>query len=239
MKGLLGGMAFLLLIPAWCFAQNGYLEQASCTTISGWANLPGGNPPNPVTVGLYEYGSNAVWTEIGTAVANLYRSDIQAEINPSGNGLYGFSFATPASLIDGTNHPVRIQIVGGPVLAYSGSGAAYVNCTSQTPYYSYTEAVSTNPGPSDSGNWTGNGSIGSGYPGGSYIWNQTPSGWSSQYEVRTNISLTTSGGIYQHYLRAQSNALSGAGGNTFLVELQNPSVTGAGGVPRTWQCTRL
>ncbi len=89
-------------------------------------------------------------------------------------------------------------------------------------------AVATSPGPSDTGNWPANGTIGNGYPGGSYIWNQTPSGCSSQYEVRTNISLTPlamSGGIFQHYLRAQSNALSGAGGNTVLVELQNPIVT--------------
>jgi RHS repeat-associated protein len=220
MRNFLVCLCFLFMMPAWCIAQDGYLDQATCTTISGWAYIPGANPPNPVTVAFYSNG-----VQFATTLANLYRPDVQAAIG--GNGLNGFNFATPASLQNGVIHTVTAQVVGGTQL--TADGPVTFNCTPQTPYYTYTEIAATNPGPSDPGNWTANGSIGSGYPGGSYTWNQTPSGWSSQYEVLTNISLTTGGGIYQHYIRAQSNALSGAGGNTFLVELQNPAFTSSGG----------
>jgi hypothetical protein len=68
--------------------------------------------------------------------------------------------------------------------------------------------------------------VGAAYPGGSYIWNQTPSSWNNEYEVRTTITLNGNGGTYQEYLLAQPNALSGVAGNTVLVELQNPAFTG-------------
>ena len=53
---------------------------------------------------------------------------------------------------------------------------------------------------------------------------------STQYEVKTTLTLTASGGTYIHYLEATTDAKSGpsASGTFYSVELQNPTVTAGG-----------
>jgi hypothetical protein len=208
------------------------MESVSCTTISGYAYIAGNPPQGSVTVAFFS-DNNSPSGQFGTAVANLYRADIQGTVG--GSGLYGFNFPTPASLMDNATHQITAKVVGGTSIA-SPAGNAYgyaIRCAPAAPYYTYTENVTTSPAPADAGNWTANGSITSAYPGGSYLWNQTPSGWGAEYEIRTEISLNpnyqnTGGGVFQHYLRAQSNALSGSGGNALLVELQQPMFSSLG-----------
>ncbi len=52
---------------------------------------------------------------------------------------------------------------------------------------------------------------------------------SSNYEVRTTLTLTQSGGTYTTYLRATSNAMSGpsAAGTAYAIEVQNPTFSGS------------
>ena len=60
-------------------------------------------PSLPVAVSLYADGSG---TAVVTALANTYRSDVQAA--GYGNGVYGFSIDTPAALSSGT-HSLAIR----------------------------------------------------------------------------------------------------------------------------------
>jgi RHS repeat-associated protein len=213
----------IILFPVaalFCFGQ-GYLDSVSCTTVAGWAYKTGGNPS---TVLLYRDG-----TQFASLIANLYRSDVQTAIG--GDGLNGFDIAVPATLLDNTTHTITAVVSGGSSLNNPTSNT--IHCSPAAPYYAYSEIASTTPSPSDPGNWTGNGAMGSGYPGGSYMWKNAPAAWNSEYEVRTTLNLTAQpsgafGGVFQHYLRGQQNAVSGAGGDTILVELQNPTFSGGG-----------
>jgi len=69
---------------------NGWLEQATCTTISGWA-WNGAQPNSPINVDFYSDGAFLI-----SVPANQFRQDLaNAGI---GNGAHGFSFTTPNSL---------------------------------------------------------------------------------------------------------------------------------------------
>jgi hypothetical protein len=219
MKALLRGFYLLPLLAGGCLGV-GLFVVVWWWTMSGWAYLPTANPSSSATVWLYSDG-----IEFASVTANLYRQDVQNAIG--GDGLYGFNIVTPTSLKNNVTHAITATVAGGSALISSGTSTS-IYCGPQSAYYTYTEVANTNPAPNDPGHWTANGTVNSNYPGGSYIWNQTPSSWNSAYEVRTTLSLNTSGGIYQQYLRAQPSALSGAGGNTFLVEIQNPSFSNGG-----------
>ncbi|MEK7407925.1 MAG: hypothetical protein AAB225_22875, partial [Acidobacteriota bacterium] len=51
----------------------------------------------------------------------------------------------------------------------------------------------------------------------------------SEYEVKTTLTLTASGGVYVHYLRASADAMSGpaAQGTYYAIELQYPTFSGS------------
>jgi len=226
MKSLFGGLLLLASSAVLCFGQ-GYFEDVSCTTLSGWAYQTSGNPS---TVLLYKDGNSVAFA---STVANLYRSDVQASIG--GNGLNGFNIVLPSSLQDNASHTITAAVSGGSALTLLGSNT--VTCSPQTPYYGYNENTATTSGtngyqPNDLSNWSGI-NLASGATGGSYIWNQLPSSWNSEYEVKTTLSLNASGGTFQHYLRAQSNSVSGQGGDAIIIELENPTFTNGPSGPCT------
>lgn len=80
---------------------NGYHESAGCDTIGGWA-WDARQPDTPVSVDIYADGSL-----VATVSANQFRQDL---LNAGiGNGVHGFSLATPASLKDGQAHSIRVR----------------------------------------------------------------------------------------------------------------------------------
>ncbi len=82
---------------------GGSFDSADCNTISGWAWDPQ-QPNAPVSVNIY--ADNSL---VGSVSANQFRQDLlDAGI---GNGVHGFSFATPANLKDGLPHQIRVLIV--------------------------------------------------------------------------------------------------------------------------------
>ncbi|MGI8542199.1 MAG: choice-of-anchor Q domain-containing protein, partial [Aridibacter sp.] len=82
--------------------NNGFFEFADCSSISGWA-WDQQQPDTPVDVNIY-----ADDNLVATVSADQFRQDLlDAGI---GNGVHGFSLATPAILKDGQPHQIRVQI---------------------------------------------------------------------------------------------------------------------------------
>ena len=106
-------------------AYSGVLDGAGCTNIGGWA-WDTTQPNTSINVDIYD-GS----TLIATVAANQFRQDLaNAGI---GNGIHGFSLATPASLKNGQAHSIVVKI-SGTSSALSGSPKS-VNCGGATPLY--------------------------------------------------------------------------------------------------------
>jgi YD repeat-containing protein len=100
------------------------------------------------------------------------------------------------------------------------------------PYY-FTDTLSS----INTSNWTENGTLTAGSGGltssnsngGSLISKVAVPDGTSNYEVKTTLTLTQSGGTYVTYLRASSNALSGpaVAGTAYAFEVQNPTFSGS------------
>lgn len=89
--------------------NEGWLEVANCTTISGWA-LNRRSPNTSLNVSIYD-GTNP--TPLATVAANQFRSDLV--ICAGDTGLHGFSFTVPASLKDGQPHSITARIASTTV----------------------------------------------------------------------------------------------------------------------------
>lgn len=84
--------------------QQGNFDGITCGFVGGWAW--DGNTPNvPVSVDVYDGA-----TLIATVPANQYRADLA--LLGFGNGVHGFSFATPTVVRDGQLHTVSLRIHG-------------------------------------------------------------------------------------------------------------------------------
>ncbi|HUK89930.1 MAG TPA: PKD domain-containing protein, partial [Blastocatellia bacterium] len=79
----------------------GFVDQASCTTISGWA-ADRNRLNTSINVEIYDGA-----TLIATAMASNSRPDVGAYLGD--NGLHGFSLPTPASLKNGATHAVHVK----------------------------------------------------------------------------------------------------------------------------------
>ena len=103
---------------------SGYVDQATCQTISGWA-ADLSRPGQSITVSIYD-GS----TLLTTIAANQPRPDVATALGD--NGLHGFSYAVPASLRDGQAHSIHavfeasgLDIAGSPKTLTCTIGANY------------------------------------------------------------------------------------------------------------------
>jgi hypothetical protein len=116
----------------------GTLDVASCSTLAGWG-ADRNRLNTPITLSFYRDG--ALFTSV---LANLSRPDVGAYLGD--NGLHGFSFATPSSLLDGISHSLSVRfessgtnLGGSPVTltcnatpaAPSGLTASYSSITHQ------------------------------------------------------------------------------------------------------------
>jgi hypothetical protein len=85
-----------------CAQPTGYLDQATCTIISGWAWDPN-TPSTPINVDILS-GS----TLIATVPANQYRPDLfQAGF---GTGYYGFSYTPGPALLNGQTQSISARV---------------------------------------------------------------------------------------------------------------------------------
>ncbi|MFD1143979.1 putative Ig domain-containing protein [Larkinella insperata] len=88
---------------------EGYLDQVTCTTISGWV-WDRDKPNTPLSVEFLEGATVATATPIGTNLANIFRTDL---VNAGkGNGVHGYSFATPESIKDNQAHTIWARVEG-------------------------------------------------------------------------------------------------------------------------------
>jgi hypothetical protein len=83
---------------------EGYLDEASCDVIFGWA-ADRNRLNTAVSVDIYDGGN-----KIATVTADQPRSDVGAYLGD--NGLHGFALATPAQLKDGLSHMVTVKFTG-------------------------------------------------------------------------------------------------------------------------------
>jgi glucose/arabinose dehydrogenase len=79
----------------------GFVDHAACDTIAGWA-ADRNQFDKPITVTILD-GT----TVIATLTANVSRPDVGVFLG--NDGLNGFVFTTPASLMTGTTHTVHVQ----------------------------------------------------------------------------------------------------------------------------------
>ena len=107
------------------FNPKGWLENASCTALSGWAY--DGDVPNQ-SINVHLYDGPASYGKIITSVStSQYRGDVNtSESIITGN--HGFSYATPASLKNGADHLIyayginntstapNAQLLGSPII---------------------------------------------------------------------------------------------------------------------------
>ena len=110
--------------------------------------------------------------------------------------------------------------------SFAAANAAYV--------YDYANLLN----PYTAGQWTANGTYSaatgmftsSATNGGSLIFNSTVPGPAGTYEVRTTLTLASSGGNYYSYLRATSNSLAATGntGTYYALQVANPTFSGGG-----------
>jgi RHS repeat-associated protein len=85
-------------------SYGGYFDSVDCNTISGWG-WDANQPNKPINVDIYD-GS----TLIATVSANQFRQDL---LNAGiGNGVHGYSIATPVSLKNGGAHTIHIKFSG-------------------------------------------------------------------------------------------------------------------------------
>lgn len=80
---------------------TGYLDQANCTAIAGWAT-DSDTPNSAVLVRIYKDGPIGVGTLVTEVSANLSRSDV---------GDHAFHVVTPATFKDGASHSVYVYAV--------------------------------------------------------------------------------------------------------------------------------
>jgi len=107
---------------------EGYLENANCRTINGWA-WDQNNPNNPINVDIYRD-----LTKVSTVPANAFRQDL---LNAGkGNGVHGFGYTPNGAWKDGVWHAARVRFPGtttnltwSPINIICGVSAL----TSQTP----------------------------------------------------------------------------------------------------------
>jgi subtilisin family serine protease len=83
---------------------SGYHDTATCSLIEGWA-WDSTIPNTPISVDIYD-GS----TLLMTVPANLYRADLAS--SGKGNGVHGFSAATPVSVKTSTPHTITVKAAG-------------------------------------------------------------------------------------------------------------------------------
>lgn len=117
---------------------QGYFDYVNCTSISGWVRDQN-SPGMRLNVFVYDLASGVV---VATGTANQFRQDLlNAHI---GDGYYGFTITTPASLKDGQSHNLSIIVsnssftLGNSPKSFNSTGGG---CTAQPAYEGYLDSV--------------------------------------------------------------------------------------------------
>src|SRR5258708_693397 len=145
MRKLFGiAVAFAAALSAQSY--NGNAEGTTCSTISGWA-WDSTQPNTSINVDIYDNGIPLV-----SIPANIFRQDL---LNAGiGNGVHGFSLATPSSLKDGHAHTVTLYYGGTANYMGGGGNSVSITCTGGTGFQYYnTDALTS----INTNNWYQNG----------------------------------------------------------------------------------
>ena len=124
---LLGALAFRPH-QAQAAAPTGNFDSLNCTSMYGWAYDPD-IPTQSITVKVFDNGTFVTGM---SSLTNDYRPDVNTYFGITGN--HGFSFTTPSSMKDGTNHVITVKAVDN-----DGGGTNYligsitVNCPATPP----------------------------------------------------------------------------------------------------------
>ncbi len=105
---------------------EGWLDEANCNQIRGWARDP--NTTSPISVHLYADGEAGMGTFIGATPADQLRPDL-----PFDDKHHGFTFRTPESLKDGHIHYIYaygIDDQGGTNPLLNGNPKSVNHCVS-------------------------------------------------------------------------------------------------------------
>jgi len=106
---------------------QGFHDSADCQSIGGWA-WDQRQPSTPISVDVLVDGSTAA-----TVLANIARPDL---VNAGiGNGVHGFSLATPASAKDGQSHVITVRFAGTSTNLSATPKAITCAGQTQTPVY--------------------------------------------------------------------------------------------------------
>jgi len=237
MKCFVGFLVLLAAVPAYSEStasaalpkQTGWLDVADCSAISGWA-WNAAEPSARLEIDLYD--GTVHGSPFATIQAQNYRLDLQqASI---GDGAHGFLLSTPASLKDGRAHTIVAAVAGTNALLQIGLNT--LSCPAEAIGYHYYVAEQLSAPSPESWGIKGDpvitdGGVTSSSAQGASLLSRVPvPDGSSDYEVRTVLSLKESGGVYTTYLHASPDALAGpaASGSYYAVELQNPTFSEKG-----------
>ncbi|GAB3340578.1 hypothetical protein GCM10027299_54090 [Larkinella ripae] len=91
---------------------EGFLDKVECGTIRGWV-WDRNKPNTPLTVEFYSDGK-----AIGTAEANIHRSDLSSA--GKGNGVHAYSFTTPEHLKDNKPHVISAKVYNSSYVLKQG-----------------------------------------------------------------------------------------------------------------------
>ncbi|GAB3936220.1 CotH kinase family protein [Larkinella terrae] len=106
-------------------AAEGFLNTATCTTISGWA-WDANRPNTPVMVELLDGP-----TVIASSIAPIYRLDLKTA--GKGNGLHAYDFAPPKILFDNKPHVLTARVQGTTAALKTGSKTITCALTNSAP----------------------------------------------------------------------------------------------------------
>lgn len=119
-------------LPFWASdaPPTGYLDNAGCDTITGWAQDPDAKAAT-ITVKLFFDGGPGAGHELAT-VANVERADL---CGPLGSCNHGYSVPPPFSLFDGAPHDVFAFGIGdaGGANAQLAQSPLKLNCPTAVP----------------------------------------------------------------------------------------------------------
>ena len=110
---------------------TGYVDTVTCQSISGWA-ADRTRLNQSITVSIYDGA-----TLLATISANQSRADVGALLGD--NGSHGFSYAVPASLLDGKAHNIHVVYENNAALDLAGSPKAL---TCGTSYVGFVDSAS-------------------------------------------------------------------------------------------------
>jgi hypothetical protein len=129
-------------------AYNGYLDEADCNTIAGWA-WDGNQPNTPLNVEILNNG-----VVLANVAASNFRQDL---LNAGlGNGYHAYTYTAPDLLRDGQTHSISARVAGTTFTLNNSPRSLTCSATTTGAYWKFDEGSGTIAGDSSGNGQTGN-----------------------------------------------------------------------------------